>query len=202
MSEVHKLLEESQKKLLDLTLRNSLISYNLKRKNRLIIVDELPNVLYEKLLNSETMKFDPVPYPEIDESEEDIENEEIDEVSGFKSAKKHAQELGISIDEEVPYVENGSVPLLTQHTDNAIQTLHYPDALERMLRKRRADANSAIQEKGTNVLYLAVGFLQWKQSVDSERIINSPLILIPVQIERVRPDPTTGVYTYNLLYTD
>ncbi len=202
MSEVHKLLEESQKKLLDLTLRNSLINYNLKRKNRLIIVDELPNVLYEKLLNSETMKFDPVPYPEIDESEEDTENEEIDEVSGFISAKKHVQELGISIDEEVPYVENDSESLLNRHTDNAIQTLHYPDALERMLRKRRVDANSAIQEKGTNVLYLAIGFLQWKQSVDSEKILNSPLILIPVQIERGRPDPTTGVYTYNLLYTD
>ena len=35
-------------------------NYNLKRKNRLIIVDELPNVLYEKLLHGDTMKFDPV----------------------------------------------------------------------------------------------------------------------------------------------
>ncbi|HHB52798.1 MAG TPA: DUF4011 domain-containing protein, partial [Saprospiraceae bacterium] len=201
MSEVKKLLQESQKKLLDLTLRNSLISYNLKRRNRLIIVDELPNVLYEKLLNSETMKFDPVPYPEIDENEKEIENEEIDEASGFVSAKKHAQKLGISTHEEVPYVENALEPLLANHTDNAIQTLHYPDTLERMLRKRRSDANSAIQEKGTNVLYLAIGFLQWKQSVNSEKILNSPLILIPVQIERGKPDASTGVYTYNLSYT-
>jgi len=146
MSEVNKLLEESRKKLLDLTLRNPLINYNLKRKGRLIIVDELPNILYEKLLNFEKLKFEPVPYPEIDESEEDMENEEIDEVSGFISAKKHAQELGISIDEEVPYVENDSEPLLTQHTDNAIQTLHYPDALERMLRKRRADNLPQVQK--------------------------------------------------------
>lgn len=47
MSEVNKLLTESRKKLLDLTLRNTLLNYNLKRKNRIIIVDELPNVLYK-----------------------------------------------------------------------------------------------------------------------------------------------------------
>ena len=201
MSKVKKLLDESRKKLLDLSLRNPLINYNLKRKNRLIIVDELPNVMYKKLLDAEIMKFEPVPYPEIDESEENIQNEEIDEVSGFTYVKKHAQILGISIDEEVPYVESDSKILLDKHKDNAIQTLHYPDALEQMLRKRRSDANSAIQEKGTNILYLAIGFLQWKQSINSEKILNSPLILIPIQIERGKPDKVTGVYTYNLVYT-
>ncbi len=205
MSEVRRLLDESKKKLLDLTLRNSLINYNLKRKNRLVIVDELPNVLYEKLLAGTQMKFDPVPYPDIDEIEDQDEMDEVDEVdeaSGFISAKKHAKKLGIHIDEEVPFVENSLEPMASNHIDNEIQTLHYPDTLERMMRKRRTDANSVIQEKGTNILYLAVGFLQWKQSVNSEKILHSPLILIPVQIERGKADKKTGVYSYNLTYTD
>jgi superfamily I DNA and/or RNA helicase len=206
MSEVSRLLEESRKKLLDLTLRNSLLNYNLKRKNRLIIVDELPNVLYEKLLQGDTMKFDPVPYPEIDnedsESNELDESNDLDEASGFMSAKKYAQQIGICIDEEVPYINNDETTLAENHIDNAIQTLHYPDTLERMLRKRRAEANTAIQERGTNLLYLVIGFLQWKQSVASEKILTAPLILIPVQIERGSPDPKTGVYSYKLSYSD
>lgn len=69
MSEVSKLILESRKKLLDLTLRNTLLNYNLKRKNRIIIVDELPNVLYKHLLAGKKMIMEPIPYPEIDEEE-------------------------------------------------------------------------------------------------------------------------------------
>lgn len=202
MSEVNRLLEESRKKLLDLTLRNSLLNYNLKRKNRLIIVDELPNVLYEKLLHGDTMKFDPVPYPEIDDETQSNVIGEHDEASGFMPAKQYAQKIGICIDEEVPYIGDSMTVLADNHTDNAIQTLHYPDTLEGMLRKRRLEANTAIQERGTNLLYLAVGFLQWKQSVSSEKILTAPLILIPVQIERSTPDSKTGVYSYTLSYSD
>ncbi|QKJ22307.1 DUF4011 domain-containing protein [Poseidonibacter lekithochrous] len=198
MSEVQKLLTESRKKLLDLTLRNSLLNYNLKRKNRIIIVDELPNILYKHLLNGKKLKIDSVPYPEI---EEEAESSDIDETSGFINAKTHAKNLGISIDIEAPEIEESSSNIENRHIDNAIQTLHYPDTLEGMLRKRRTDANTAIQETGSNLLYLAIGFLKWKQSVNSEKELYSPLLLIPIQIERGSPNRETGVYSYKIEYT-
>lgn len=233
MSAVKTLLEESRKKLLDLTLRNSLLNYNLKRKSRLIIVDELPNVLYSRLLDGKKMKIDAVPYPDLDDESPLVEVlkklrfyskrkpfslldysyyftviyagfealKEIDKASGFVNAKSHAKKMGISINEEVPLSESFD-SLAPKHTDNAIQTLHYADTLEKMMRKRRSEANTAIQETGSNLLYLAVGFLKWKQSVSSDRELHAPLILIPVEIIKGSPDKTTGVYSYHIHYTD
>lgn len=196
MSEVTKLLSESRKKLLDLTLRNSLLNYNLKKKNRIIIVDELPNVLYQHLLAGKNMIMQPVPYPNIDEEEN---SEDIDETSGFVNAKTYAKNIGINIDEEAPLILDNS-NLDTKHTDDAIQTLHYPDTLEGLLRKRRSEANSAIQETGSNLLYLAIGFLKWKQDINSDKELYAPLLLIPVQIERGNSDKETGVYNYKIEY--
>lgn len=198
MSEVHKLLLESRKKLLDLTLRNTLLNYNLKRKNRIIIVDELPNILYKHLLDGKKLKIVPVPYPEI---EEESNTDDIDETSGFVNARAHAIQLGICVNEEAPLFEENSNNLENKHIDDSIQTLHYPDTLEGLLRKRKIDANSAIQETGSNLLYLAIGFLKWKQDINSDRILSAPLLLIPVQIERGIPEKETGVYSYKIEYT-
>ena len=71
IQEVEKLLNESRKKLLDITLRNSLLNYNLKRKRRLLIVDELPNIIFERLYQGDDMKLVPVPYPELEEEKSD-----------------------------------------------------------------------------------------------------------------------------------
>jgi len=194
LNEVNKLLDESRYKLLDMSLRNPLINYNFNRRNRLIIVDEIPNIIYNKLLNEEKLILIPVPYPEKNLKDVKDSNNEI-------SVKEHAQTLGIAIEEEIFDVNNLSNDVVDKHIDNKIQTLHYPDKLEKIMRKKASDANLAIQEKGTNILYLAIGFLQWKQSINSEKIINSPLILIPIEIIRDKADKKTGAYLYKIKYT-
>jgi len=201
--EVQRLLEQSRTKLLDLTLRNSLLNYSFKRKSRLIIVDELPNVLFERLLNGRSMKLIPIPYPDIDDETSDEEGLEVDETSGFVNAKTYAKKIGINVNEEIPaHYDNKSVDTNHKHVDNDIQTLHYADDLERLLRRLKSSANTAIQETGSNLLYFAIGFLEWKQNNGSDKIVSSPLILLPVQIERGAPDKSTGVYSYKLSYTD
>lgn len=46
----------------------------------------------------------------------------------------------------------------------------------------RQRAKSAFDEQGVNVLYLIIGLLRWTPQRDSEDEINSPLLLVPVQI--------------------
>ena len=164
VQEIEKLLHESRKKLLDITLRNSLLNYNLKRKRRLIIVDELPNIIFERLYQGDNMKLIPVPYPEVeDENNEQVSQEqaedssqnelEKDEATGFVNAKIHAKRLGINSNEEAPdHLEDQSNSLPSKHTDNNLQTLHYPDDLERIVRNLKSKANTAIQETGSNLL--------------------------------------------------
>src|SRR5690606_35376340 len=39
-------------------------------------------------------------------------------------------------------------------------------------------------EGGTNTLFLAAGFLRWKQKPDDSRTLRAPLLLIPVRLVR------------------
>ena len=55
----------------------------------------------------------------------------------------------------------------------------YADCL-RTLRNMRAKARLAIEEQGTNILYLCFGFIEWKEGRGSfAQWIKSPLILVP-----------------------
>lgn len=225
------LLHQSRQKLLDLTLRNALLNYNFGRRGRLVIVDELPHVLYEKLIDGKKMKLSPIPYPNKPEdiaifeqygwSTTDLNDrllyypyqhtliqetldkiKKIDRETGYLNARIYAQEIGISIDEEMPIAEYPNEQTPQKHRDNSIQTLHYTKQLEAMMYKRRAEANSAIAETGSNLLFLAVGFLRWKQNMTTDRELFAPLVLIPIEITRGTAHKSTGVYSYSINYTD
>ena len=53
-------------------------------------------------------------------------------------------------------------------------------ALVKLYRQARADLN----EGGSNTLFLALGFLEWKKKASDERAYRAPLILQPVRLER------------------
>ena len=53
---------------------------------------------------------------------------------------------------------------------------------QKTLRSLRNKARTAMEEQGVNILYLSLGFLHWKESPDSERILVSPIILVPVHL--------------------
>lgn len=41
-----------------------------------------------------------------------------------------------------------------------------------------------LQEQGYNILYLAVGFLEWRDNTKPKQVNHAPLVLIPVAMER------------------
>ena len=85
-----------------------------------------------------------------------------------------------------------------QRTGEVITEDYARDALERRqvlvdlaaeeLNRRAVEiyrkAQTALQEGGANTLYLAIGFLLWKQDEKDERRFRAPLILLPVTLER------------------
>ncbi|EJL90176.1 DUF4011 domain-containing anti-phage protein Hhe [Pantoea sp. GM01] len=86
-------------------------------------------------------------------------------------------------------------------TDDQIQTLYYPSELEAMLRSLHGKAQVAIEETGAGILYLALGFLEWFESEDSDKARLAPLFTIPVTLEKGKLDPQAGLYRYHLRYT-
>jgi very-short-patch-repair endonuclease len=87
-----------------------------------------------------------------------------------------------------------------KHKDLYLQTALPLELLEARLRKISADANSAVEETGTNLLHLAFGFLQWYESTDSQTPRRAPLILAPVKLQRDKVVAGTECYRYKLIY--
>jgi hypothetical protein len=53
---------------------------------------------------------------------------------------------------------------------------------QKTLRNLRNKAKTALEEQGVNILYLAFGFLKWKENNISEQTLISPLILVPITL--------------------
>lgn len=97
-----------------------------------------------------------------------------------------ARKNNISPSHELPYP--GDMDQADKHQDSDIQTLLFADDLERRGRNLIAEARRWREEKGVDALYLALGFLEWRETPNSERALLAPLLLIPVVIDR----KTTG----------
>lgn len=58
-----------------------------------------------------------------------------------------------------------------------------PNELKNRLLKTYRSGKLYVEEKGANILFLALGFLKWKENF-TENIYRSPLILVPVEMKR------------------
>ncbi len=91
---------------------------------------------------------------------------------------EHARKANID-----PNPELGRVKTKPAHSDAALQTLKFPDELERLLEKIVADAKLSEQEMGISTLFLSFGFLEWYESDNSDKKAFAPLLLLPVTID-------------------
>lgn len=186
-------LEKIRLKLLDLTSRNRLLNY--KETARTIrIIDELPDEIYRILvLEGKSMELLPLP-----EREDDEDQEELPLMLSQKVATSQKKSLP-SVD-QCPELPASTKEKLNKHIDSRLQTLFSPQYLEKRCKKLHSEARLAIEETGSNLLYLAIGFLEWYEDENSQEQRKAPLILIPVAIERTRLDKETNCYKYVLSY--
>jgi hypothetical protein len=113
---------------------------------------------------------------------------------GRVDMKVHAKMHGINPDYELPRTSE-----LPGHQDNLLQTLLTPDALDRRLRNVYSKYSTHLRETGINVLQIAFGFLEWSEVKVSERRNMSPLLLLPLSMERKK---TKSGYKYQIQAED
>lgn len=82
-----------------------------------------------------------------------------------------------------PNFELSPVKTKASHSDGALQTLRFPDELDRIMGKIVADAKLAEQEMGISTLFLSFGFLEWYESDVSDKKAFAPLLLLPVTVD-------------------
>jgi len=87
-----------------------------------------------------------------------------------------ARQNGIPTDYDLP--RGGS----TEEAE--LRCLMYSDDLARHCRKIEREANLAIEETGANMLHLVLGFLEFPDQRDSERLFLAPLISVPISLSK------------------
>ena len=146
-----------KEQLIDISKRNRLINSPLgkKRGKHLDIVDERSDEIFKLLVHQ-----------------------------GKKMQFGHAED-GYEAPEEMPgiFVPDPDPPDV-RHTDLKLQTRLTKDALHKRLLQLYRDSNSAVEEQGSNPLYLALGFVRWFESTSSELERFAPLVLLPVELQR------------------
>lgn len=193
-------LNRIRKKLLDLSRRNRLLNYRAGSRS-LTFVDELPDQVFKVLVaDGKTMYFEPLPEPEEENREPDFFPQPHDLTVTHPQGKSPDIGFPTKTEKELP-TPSQSAQLESKHNDHFLQTQLYARDLERRLKKISGDAQTAIEESGTNILYLAIGFLEWYEDDNSDQKSRAPLILIPVGLERGKLDIKAFLYKYSLSYT-
>jgi hypothetical protein len=188
----------TRKNLLDLSGRNRLLNFKHSGSKILRFVDELPNFIYAELMASaETDKkgflISPVPLPKRNEYL-DVEAKELKKID----VKTHARKLGINTEYEMLATGTSEE---NHHQDDKLQTLLYPEDMDRVVRRIQSEARTAIEESGVNMLFLCLGYLKWSDHDDSKAFNYAPLIMVPIEVERDKVDAKTGFAKFRLKYT-
>lgn len=198
-------LERIRQRLVDTSARNRLINCRLDRNQVIRLVDELPDQVYERLAEGKPFDMQPVPPP----THQELVDEgyiKFDEQTGecikdtYPKADVWARRAGINTEYDLP--SGGSDEDNPGHTDNKLQTLLFPEVLNARLGKLRQLAQTAMEESGTNILYLALGFLEWYESRSSDTPRLSPLFVVPVDLNRDRRLSSDGLRTYQITLRD
>lgn len=158
-SEINIIVDEINKyrnNLLDSSRRNKFLNFNPSKSKSIEIINENMLNLFDTLV----LKEKPMRFLSF--------NTESDEIIVNKD------NTWSDVDDEDNY-----------HNDLYIQTYDSKDVLTKKLTKLARDNKSTIEEKGFNSLYLALGFLEWKDALYQNKLSKAPIILIPMKLTKV-----------------
>lgn len=152
-------IERWQRKLLDLSLRNRLLNF---RPSKQTVPVLCPNVsrMEDRLAEGARMQLVSL-----------IEGNPVGQRDADLHQRRTQKDLDLEFARRALDRDEIACPLERRELEARLTALY---------RKVRSD----LAEGGSNTLYLAVGFLRWKQSPTDEKSYRAPLLLVPVQLTR------------------
>ncbi|NLG03167.1 MAG: DUF4011 domain-containing protein, partial [Clostridia bacterium] len=146
-----------ERKLLDLSLRNSLLNFRVTRSNVQLMCPKLSK-LEDELSKGEDFKVLPCP----NDFKESMRDSKIFEIENNRDMIEAITEA--------------------EFKSKRIRTFLEDAPLEQSLKYIHRKAKVSLEENGANTLYLALGVLRWYESDLSEKPRYAPLILLPIDI--------------------
>ncbi|OXE36542.1 MAG: hypothetical protein CGW95_07010 [Phenylobacterium zucineum] len=167
-----------------------MLSFQHPRASCLRVIGDLPHRLFDLLTDGSALTFEPVPEPTVRELAA-FNTRNLDQIGGETNPKSPVQPDAVMWARHLGYKVNYDLTAdaeAIERTDRKIQIPQFPEELEIRLRQIRASARTAIEESGANMLYLAFGFLEWRDP-QTAKAHQAPLVMLPVEIER---EPARG----------
>lgn len=152
-------IDRWQKKLLDLTLRNRLLSFPESKKTIPFLCTDV-GYLEDRLAEGASIRLISLP-----------EQNPLGERDAALYREVHGRDLQRNFAAEA---------LLRDELSSTLDARQLEARLIDLYRQVRND----FAEGGANTLFLAVGFLRWKKKPEDERSYRAPLLLVPVKLER------------------
>jgi transcription elongation GreA/GreB family factor/very-short-patch-repair endonuclease len=180
-------LEQLRLKLLDLTGRNRLINFKHTPGKSLQFVEGAAASIYQRLVESSNRSsINILGLPEPSKSKWIERNGRLQrpdpkdwaKVSGIPTT----YDIGTDGDSEQSHV----------------RALMYPDDLAKHCRKIEREAILAIEETGANMLFIVLGFLEFPDQRDSDKLFTAPLVCIPVALKKTE---SGGIQQFSFTYT-
>ena len=153
-------LERWKSRLLDLTLRNRLLNFKETKKSLPILCPDLA-ALEDALAEGERFSILPLPL-ELQEGQP-------------RAAAIHRWRTGKDLNIEL---------LREELKAHRLRTHHDEAEMKRRLLEIYREARTSLEENGANTLYLALGFLKWRETPGADRTYFAPLLLLPLEIAR------------------
>jgi very-short-patch-repair endonuclease len=191
------ILAKYRSSLLDLTLKNRLLNFKPNSKSVIRIIDEDPANIIGRLLLQKKLELAPIPEPQF--TEEETSGLEQGEKPVKPSVIEYAKRLGIDPSYDLSAHINSKKPA---HTDSYLQTLQYPEDLERNCGKVFGQYRTGLEETGNNLLYLTFLTLVYYPVDDAETPSFAPIITLQVELERQQPDRGHSWYRFLLKAPD
>ena len=181
-------LEQLRLRLLDLTGRNRLLNFRYSTGRSLQFVEGQPGAIYEKLVegnNRASIAIGGLPEP---------------------ARRDWIERNGrLSRPDPLAWASQCGIPSTYDLDDRAggpaastVRALLYMDDLAKHCRKIEREAVLAVEETGANMLFLVLGFLDYPDQRDSDRVFSAPLISIPVSFSKRE---SGGNQIFSLQYT-
>lgn len=171
-------LHELRLRLLDLTGRNRLINFKHSPGKSLQFVHTSIDGAMQRLRRDQSNSVLITPLQEPDRTEWIERNGRL----GRPDPKDFATQIGLNPSYDLNLRSDRAVT--TASSGRSAHTLFYAEDLGKHCRKLEREARSAIEETGSNMLYLVAGFLEFPESANSDKLYLAPLICLPVSISK------------------
>ena len=153
-------IDQWKSRLLDLSLRNRLLNFR-ETKSTIRILSTSPEGVEDELAAERELALRPKPK---------MMGEDDPRSEAAYTKQERADALA---DHLVDELKHGRLHTNLEESEHA-----------RRLTELFRAARNAIDENGTNTLFAAVGFLEWRETEHSDRVFRAPLLLVPVELKR------------------